>query len=599
MFDWLLLVALAGVAAPTPQQASTPPFQEEVVVTGVLVRESRSDLPASATVIEADEIRERQASQVLDVLRTVPGLDVVQSGSPGKVVSLFARGAESNQSLVLWNGLPLNDPYFGGFDWAYMPTDGVDRIEVIRGPFSSLYGSDAMGGVVQVLSGEIEGGSARLEGGSDSYGRAAVALGEDLDGFRFDVAGHARQGDGAADNDFFDGEDLMARLEWQASESSTLGLLARVSRAEIGIPVASGVATPSRRQESDALQFALPYVLELEDWKVEATLSRTEGEFVFTDPEAFFSLSATDSERVRGRGVVTYRPADDWWVASGIEWQEDEVTSESNFGSDLDAESRPDWAFFAQGRKRIGRVGIDFGLRHDEDEFFGGQLSPRGGVVVDLSQQVQLFGSYGRGFRAPSLGELFFPFFGNTDLEPEESESIEAGMRWAGRQVWASLVYFDTDFDNLIEGDPVTFTAINAGRAETSGWEIELGYAQGILEARTNITLLDALSLETRDPLLRRAEEKANLLLAVRPEDLVLQLVARYVGERDDLDPVTFARTVNKDYLVTDFALTWQASERLAPYGRIGNLSDEQYQEVLGFPAPGRTWALGLEVRWP
>ncbi len=126
MFQWVLVAALAGVAAPGPQQAPAPDpnqsHEEQIVVTAALERESRLDLPVSATVIGREEIRERQAVEVYEVLRTVPGLDVVQSGSPGKVVSLFSRGAESNQSLVLWNGMPLNDPYFGGFDWVTFPT---------------------------------------------------------------------------------------------------------------------------------------------------------------------------------------------------------------------------------------------------------------------------------------------------------------------------------------------------------------------------------------------------------------------------------------------------------------------------------------------
>lgn len=599
MFQWILLAALAGVAAPQSQQSVAPTFDEEIVVSAALERERRAKLPASVTVIEREEIVRRQATEVFEVLRTVQGLDVLQSGSPGKVVSLFSRGAESNQSLVLWNGLPLNDPFFGGYDWAFLPTDGVARVEVARGPFSSLYGSAAMGAVVQVLSGRNQGGGARLEGGTDSYGRLGLAWGEDLGSTRIDIAGHVRRGDGAAENDFYDGAELMGRLEWATGARGKIGLLARRSRAEIGIPVALGAATPRRRQDSDALQLAVPFEIDLDRWQVEAILSRSEGQFLFEDPDAFFSRSKTDAEQLRLRTVATFRGESEYWIAAGAEWQGDEVTNDSNFGPNLTGESRRDWAVFAQGQKTVGRVRFDLGVRHDDDEFFGGQTSPRGGLVVYLGREVQLFASYGEGFRAPSLGELFFPFFGNPDLEPEESESAEAGLRFDGEPWWVALAYFDNDFTNLIDADPNTFTAVNIGQAETKGWELELGYRRGLVEARANLTLLDARDLETGQLLLRRAEEKANLLVAVYPADFVLQFTGRYVGERIDLDPLTFERAWNDDYFVADLALRWNAAERLSPYGRIGNLADEDYEEVLGFPSPGRTWALGLEVRWP
>ena len=598
MFHWVLLAAFAGVAAPAPQQAPTPVIDEAIVVTAALEREQRSELPVSVSVVEEEEIRARQATEIFELLRTIPGLDVVQSGSPGKVVSLFSRGAESNQTLVLWNGLPLNDPFFGGFDWATLPTDGIGRVEVVRGPFSSLYGTDAMAGVVQVLSSQSDGGGVRLEGGGDSYGRLGLSWGADVGGARVDLAGHARSGDGAAENDFYDGEELMGRVEWRPG-SAKLGLVARIAQAEVGIPVASGVATPRRVQDSESVQLAVPFEIDFDDWSLEGSLARIDSNFRFRDPDAFFSLSETDAERLRLRSVATYRAQEGFWIAGGAEWQEDEVSNDTTFGANLTAATRRNWALFGQLQRTLGRLRLDLGVRHDDDEFFGSWLSPRAGVVFDVAERAQFFASYGEGFRAPSLGELFFPFFGNPDLEPEESESLEVGFRFEGDAWWTSVAYFDTDFRNLIDSDPNTFMAINIGRAETSGWEVEVGYHLGLVEARVNVTLLEATDLESGLALLRRAEEKANLLLAVRPEGFVFQLTSRYVGDRVDLDPITFGRAMNDSYFVTDLAVTWEASDRLSPYGRVGNVAGKEYQEVLGFQSLGRSWAAGLEIRWP
>ncbi|MDX1642957.1 MAG: TonB-dependent receptor, partial [Thermoanaerobaculia bacterium] len=198
-----------------------------------------------------------------------------------------------------------------------------------------------------------------------------------------------------------------------------------------------------------------------------------------------------------------------------------------------------------------------------------------------------------------SLGELFFPFFGNPELEPEESESFEAGARFDGRRWSFAATWFSTDFENLIDGDPLTFTAVNIGRAESRGVELAVGYRRGIAALRLGATALRTEDLASGEALLRRPEESADLVLTLRPTGWVIEAVARYVGDRDDLDPVTFARATNGDYLVGDLALTWEASARWSPYARLRNLTDEMYEEVLGFPAPGRTAIVGLEVELP
>lgn len=598
MLHMWFLAAIVGVTAPLVEQIPTPPsLHEEIIVTAALEDGVPSELPVSVTTIGAPEIRRRQATDVLQLLRTVPGLAVAQSGSPGKVGSVFMRGAQSSQTLVLWNGLRLNDPYFGGFDWAFLSTDGVERIEVVRGPASALYGSDAIGGVVQVLGGRgIGGGTARIEAGEDAYGRLGLAWGGDFGRARVDVAGHARTGEGGAANDFYDGEEARLKLDWTVGSQASVGLFARAGRSEVGIPVASGTLTPRRRQESDTVQIGVPFEARWGKWRLEGALAQVESDLVFSDPDAVFSRSDTDAERLRMRSVATYRAEDGAWLAIGADWEREEVTSSSNFGPALTSESRRTSAVFAQAQKAWGALRFDLGVRSDHDEFYGSALSPRAGVVADLPRRVQLFASYGEGFRAPSLGELFFPFYGNPDLAPEESASGEIGVRRQGERWSVAAAGFATDLENLIETNPLTFTAVNVGRAEIRGAELEVGYRHGIVDARASLTLLDTEDLSSGEQLLRRPSESVALVLTVSPEAFTSTLTTRWVGERFDIDPVTFERRLNEDHFVADIALTWQASPRLAPYARVENLADRKYEEVLGFAALGRTVIVGLEV---
>jgi vitamin B12 transporter len=600
MLHLYLIAAIVGVASP-PQSEPPPPdevpvVEDQIVVSATLEQESLRDLPASVTLIDRDQIRDRQAVGIAEMLRTVPGLAVVQSGSPGKVVSVFSRGAESNQALVLWNGMRLNDPYFGGFDWAQLSTDGVDRIEVVRGPASSLYGSDAMGGVVQILTGSSHGGALRLEGGEDSYGRLGGSWSGDVGRARIDIAGHSRRGDGAADNDFYDSDEATARLGWQVGRQASLGLMARYSQSEIGIPVASGTPTPRRTQEADALHLAIPFEADFGNWHLTASLSHLDAGLVFLDPEAVFSRSETDAERLRLRSVATYRANETLSISAGGDWENERVTNDTNFGLNLDDEARDNYSVFGEMQKTWGRLRLDLGARQDEDEFFGGALSPRAGLLFEASDGVQVFANYGEGFRAPSLGELFFPFFGNVDLEPEESRTWEAGLRFTSGAWRFEMAAFTSEFRNLIDSDPLNFTAINVGEAETEGLELAVSGRRGIVSGSAQLTLLTTEDLATGESLLRRPETSGSVVVTVRPEPFSATLVTRYVGERDDLDPLTFLRAVNDSYFVADLAVSWRVSPSLLPYARLKNIADEEYQEVLGFPAPGRTFIVGLEV---
>ncbi len=151
---------LGGVSAAAPQ--SSAPFSDSITVTATAAPEKAADVPATVDVVSAAEISDRKAGEAIDLLRTLPGLELVQSGSRGKATSLFSRGTNSSHTLVLWNGIELNDPYLGGFDWSTLSTDGVERIEVVRGPFSALYGSSAVGGVVQLIT--RRGGSGTMIG---------------------------------------------------------------------------------------------------------------------------------------------------------------------------------------------------------------------------------------------------------------------------------------------------------------------------------------------------------------------------------------------------------------------------------------------------
>ncbi len=613
----LLVAGILGGGLPVLAQsvpappATPPPYQESIVVTASVEGEERSDLPASVTVIPAEEIAALQATQVIELLELIPGLHVVQAGGPGQLANVFTRGAESDQTLVLWNGVPLNDPYLGGFyDWAFLPVEGVERVEVVRGPFSSLYGSDALGGVVQLISARRDGGSVRLEGGEDGYGRAGFSLGRALrEDLQVDLDGHVRQGDGELPNSGYDGEEAALRAEWQPRPGLTVGLLGRANDSERGVPFFDRqTPSPDQRYFWESREVAVPVRLLQGRWQLEGRLARTSTDAVNLDG-AFARRAETSATVVRGRAAGTYelRPAADeesgagsGWLALGADWDRQEAASADDFGRSLDGESRRNWAAFTQLNWKWRRLSLDLGLRHDDNEFYGSETSPRAGVVVALNGDSRLRASYGEAFRAPSLFDVFHPLFGNPEVRPETSRSLELGIERRTAAWGASLVAFETHQDDRIDFDPVTFQSINAGRARSRGLEGEVEVRRGIWSARLGATRLEAEDRDTGQPLLRRPETTASLLLRLAPAPAwSLYTVGRYVGERPDIDDVfPFGRVTAPDYLTFDLGGRWQARSWIAPYARVENLADEQYEDPFGYPHPGRTWVGGVAVTW-
>jgi len=597
MREVLVLIGILGGVVPIVAQVpQTTLFEEAIVVTASLDEEQDSDLPAAVSVIEAVEIQARQTTEVADLLASLPAMTVVQSGSPGQVTSLFTRGTKSDQTLVLWNGVELNDPYFGGFNWAFMPTEGVGRVEAVRGPFSSLYGGDAVGGVVQILSAPREGADLQLEGGESGYWRGQVSASTNLGSTRVEVAGHLRRGDGQVDNDFFDGEALMARAEWEMQPGMSLGLLVRAADAETGIPFSSGAPSPERRISWQERLVAVPFRADLGDWQVQAQVSGLTYDNQFRDPEDLYGFAAsdTDSESMRARAVASYRLQEGSWVAFGSEWDRAQVSDTSTFGTNLDGESQRTVALFGEAFYRIGRVILDAGVRQDDNDVYGSETSPRLGVQLAVTDSTRLRASWGQAFSPPSIGELYFPVSGNPDLEPETSESLEFGIEQSFGSWVLGLTGFQNDLSNLIEFDFASYQNVNVGRARTQGIEVEAGFQKDRWRLRWNGTYLETEDLDTGQELLRRPRESSNLVVVYAPESWSTSLAGLYVGDREDVDPITFQRMVNEGYFRLDVAARWRPGTRLAPYARIENLLGEEYQPALGFPAPGRTFVVGV-----
>jgi len=606
MRSWLLrfqcvLVGLAPVSAAFAQQSV---FTGEITVTATGSERPVDEVPVAVTVIGSDQIDDAQDESVADMLRRVPGVTIQRTGGDGSPTTVFTRGTESDHTLAMFDGVRLNSPYFSGYDWSQLSTAGLERIEVARGPFSALWGADAVGGVINIVPGRARDGmSASIlgEGGMDAWRRFEATTGWAGGGFDVFASAFDRQGEGQLENSDFSNRQLLVDAGYSWAEGSRLALLFQDLSSDIGVPFIDPITlTPNRRQQSDQRLIAVPFRFRAADgWDLEVVASRVERLMSFRDPEDPWGLTSSDttadttqarfaSRHGLGRHDVTW----------GGEWRKEEVSDRSSYGTNLDGDTTSVSSLFLQDVWRASAgLRVIAGARCDDADEWGSEVSPRLSIGWSVGANVELRVGYGRAFRQPSVGELYYPFSGNSELEAERSESSEAGLTWfvGSSRLQANL--FSTSVDNLIDFDYATWTFGNVASAKMRGAEL----AWDVPVTAKLMSLLQTTWLDTEDddglPLLRRPAWSASWTLHGRLWGALRgDVTVEWVGSRADVDPITFDRTELGSHLTGNIALSYEILQDLDLMLRVHNLADEDYEEVAGYPAPGRRVTGGL--RW-
>ncbi|MFZ2490988.1 MAG: TonB-dependent receptor, partial [Thermoanaerobaculia bacterium] len=541
-----------------------------------------------------------------DVLREVPGLTLSRSGSAGRATSLFTRGSNSTHTLVLWNGIELTNPYFAGYDWGRFSTAGVEQVEVVRGPYSALYGSDAMAGVVNILTSRREGVGAGLERGGNGLMNATAnaTLGNDsLDGtLMYEV----RRDDGFAANDDFAQQSANLRLGWNASPSIVAALLARHTTYGLGIPVNTNAAgdalvpSPERRQDGTETQLALPFEQTFRRFSYEVLLSESRRRDAFEDPQDPWGMVSSLTESTSRRARVTARAvAGPGTLVAGAEYERASVDDVTSFGPNLEDRGRSETSLFVEDRSSIAisnetQLEISAGARFDDYATFGSQLSPRLAVAI-VRGGTKWRAGIGDAFRAPSVGELYFPWSGNETLEPERSRSIEAGFDRATAAGQFSATLFSSEYEDLIVYDLLTQRFANVGDATARGLELSIERSLGsALRAGGSYTLTDTEEGGTGRELLRRPRHSGSLFVSHTAGSIQTNLVVMHTGDRTDVLPVyPYARVGGEAFTTVDLNVQ-HTGGRFTPYLKVENAGGAEYEEVRGFPSPSRRFIVGV-----
>jgi vitamin B12 transporter len=581
-------------------------LSEEIIVTASSLPEKKDETPVAATVITREQLDRREVRDVADALREVPGLAISRTGSPGKNTTLFIRGGSSKQALVLWNGVQINNPYFSGYDFGQLSSAGVEKIEVVRGPFSALYGSEAVSGVVNVLTtpsrthalADVEGGEKGLLNGALSGAYVAHR-------WNGNATVEHRQDDGFARNDDFESTSLLGGITFTPVDGFSAGVLARHTSYDLGVPRnpnAAGTAfVPSlrRREEGGETQIVVP--LRYDAGKSAFTLRawETRRDDTFSDPDAPFGPQHDDVEStIRGAHGTAQFDTRLGTITAGGEYARALVDLEAGYGA-IDERERTNQSFFVEDRLSVVRgvnssIEITAGVRYDDFDEFGSETSPR--LAAALVRSGHKFrAAYGEGFRAPAIGELYFPFGGNVNLGAEHSRNFEIGYERLFASGNVGVTVFDTDYEGLISFGP-TYQFENIAAAKARGVELGASRRLQAWQFDASYTWLDTEDEATGDELLRRPEHSGSVAVGYHAPSYSAQLVVTHKGQRNDVtDLFPYGTVINDAHTVADIVVHYRLGT-LTPYVKLENLSDESYEEVFGYPSGQRRAVIGL--RW-
>ncbi len=594
----------------TPEATPTEtPDETVIIVTAARNTRTLAQTTSAVTVVTRAQIEAKKPLDLVEAIRLAPGVAVAQSGTFGKTTSIFLRGTNSNQTLVLLDGVRANSPADGRFDFGTIPVENIERIEIVRGPQSALYGSDALGGVINIITrrgnGEFKSGG-RIEFGSQNTNKQVVtARGGNAkgDGISFSLTRLSSNGFFA--NDDYKNLGASLRLDKALSTDANLAFTLRADDAKVGTPGQRDFSfDPNARSFPRDLSGSLQFTNKSGKRRDRIVLGAFDRRLRFEDalnPGDLFSTFTNSLNRNRVLDVDAQssfeRGAHTFTIGGELRRENASVQSVSTFGNTSFSRATNTQALFVQDEFRNGKFNLVSGLRYERNSQFGGNLSGRLSGSYRLNERAKLKASVGTGFKAPSFNDLYYPNYGNPNLQPEKSVGGDLGIEYSiSRGGSLEVTAFTNRLRNLITGvfvPPMTFQAANIGRAATQG--IEIGLRQPLSEDLTFSLNQTFLNTSSQTPLLRRPKFNTTADLIYKRDKLNFDFGIVAQGRRFDLSP-SYATQNYGGAARFDLTLGYEIRPQTQLYVRAQNLFNRRYDEAAGFPSPRFNFVIGLQT---
>lgn len=589
----------AGVAAQTSAGVQT----QEVIVTANRLAQPLGETLAASTVFTLEDIEASQAVSLFDLLAGAPGIQMARTGGQGTQTSLFLRGTNSDHTLILVDGVKVNTASEGFARLENIPLAQIERIEVVRGPQSSLYGADAIGGVIQIFTKQ----AARTDASAGLNGNLSAAAGTESTyngsgGFNLrgnntslalNVSHHQTDGirpihtpTPSARRSAYDNDAASLSIAHEFGNGAALRGAWNLTDSQLEYD--GGINNGESRTAHLGLR--LPVT---DSWQSDVQVSRFSDESI--DDSTFASRSRTERDAINWQNHVQL--GDSNALVLGADFESEDLQYQTSGATQTDT-TRDNSAAFAvlDTQFAIGTRAVDttLSLRYDDNEQFGGETTGKAAIGTGIGDSMQLWTSYSTAFKAPSLVELYvdFPgffFFGNPDLQPETSRNLEIGLDGNhGAASW-SVNAFRNEIKNLITTDASFTSLTNVDRATINGVELAVQGSWLGWNANAALTLLDHENSDTGAELLRRPNEILSAGISRQFQQLDVGLSWLLRGKQKDVDPVTYGTSTVAGNAVFDLTLAYQLIDDLSLQLKIGNLFDKDYQVVDGYNTYGRT----------
>ncbi|HJX25784.1 MAG TPA: TonB-dependent receptor, partial [Chthoniobacterales bacterium] len=585
---------------------------EPIVVSATRFEIPLDQSPATVSEITAEDLETKQIDRVAEALREVPGLSIVETGTPGQLTSVFTRGLNSGHTQILLDGVPINQGLSGAFNFADLTTDNIGRIEVARGPQSTIYGPRALAGVIQLFTREGEAtprGLIALEGGSFDTFRERVQSDGKIDKFDYSFGASRVDTDNDRPNNQYRNTAAIASVGWSPNEQLRIGSLFTYSNSDAGSPNMISTPKPFDNLLTERWLIAPHIDFKPVDWWSHKLIVSYDHERQVNDPneDGFVGPTRALFKRLTIDYQNDLKPASWLTVTSGFFYSDVDAGQDRPFVSQLFgpqltfiSDHTEEMAGFLQATvtpiKNLVLVG---GGRFDHFNQFGDVWTYRfaGSYKIDQTNTT-LHSSVATGFSPPSSQDKIFG--DNFGLEPEEVFGWDIGVeqRFWENKIAVGVTYFHNDLSNVI-GFNGLFETLNLGAAWTQGVELEM-HATPITDLVLSVsyTYLDTEKTSSADinqppgaRLPRRPRNEVYLSASyLWWKKLRTTIATKFVNAREDIDPNNFGgpNIDVEDYTVVNFAAEYEINPHVSIFGRIDNLANEHYAEVLGFPALGR-----------
>jgi len=614
----VLLTALSVTAFSgwAQDSTSTNSSSDNLVVTANRFPQPVSSVLASADVVTREDIDRWQSTSVADVLRRLPGVDIAQNGGMGQQTSLFVRGTNSSHTLVLIDGVRLNQAGISGAaDISQIPLSLVQRIEFIRGPRSAVYGSDAIGGVINIITTRDKLGTTLTAGmGSNGYqtydgstqqklgestvltlaGNYTYTRGTDVVANLPDNYGNPRQ----PDRDGFMSKTIWAGLEHQFNEqfsgfARAYGFDNRTAydgTYSYADPAHFDALPDTRQLYSRTYDTGLRFQQGIYATELSGSYSNTK-DYNYDPKYGPYSASATldDSDQYNLQWGNTFQVGQGT-VSAGADWQKLSTQPGTNYITD--GYTQRNTGVYVTAQQKVSDFTLEGAVRNDDNSEFGSHGTWQSSAAWEFIDGYRFIASYGTAFKAPNFGQLYGSFGGNPDLKPEESKEWEGALEGLTGPLSWRLSAYRNDIDQMISYYNQQQGYYNVDKATIKGVEWTGNFDTGPLHHSVTLEYLDPRNAETNEILLRRAKQQAKYQLDWTVADFDWSINYQYLGERYDTNFNTNENVRLGGVSLWDLAVSYPVTSHLTVRGRIANLLDKDYETVYGYETPGREYYL-------